>query len=176
MLLYRCDSIIVTGADVNWRIKKIRTGLNTRVSIAQVVFVRTSHIDAGNATAIPREQRRNVANAFSSSRKPRTRNRPFVRSGKTVMERMNGSERHCATPRGGVVPRMLGPVSGQKHPAFSESDCPIKLDEIISILTFEIAGGTGYQHGPALSRIEICRCNQYGDCIRRNDISALPGK
>jgi hypothetical protein len=75
------------------------------------------------------------------------------------MERMNGSERHCTTPRGGVVPRMLGTVSGQKHPAFSYSDCAIKLDEIIAILPFEIACGTGYQHRPALSRVEICRCN-----------------
>src|SRR6266581_1752053 len=90
LLLYRRDSIIVSGADVNWRTKKIRAGLDTRVSIAQMVFVRTSHVDAGNATAIPREQRRNVANAFSSSRKPCTRHRPFVRAGKTVMERMNG--------------------------------------------------------------------------------------
>jgi hypothetical protein len=92
------------------------------------------------------------------------------------MQRINSRERHCATPRGGVVPRMLRPVSSQKHPALSESDCAIKLDEIVSILTVEIAGGTGYQHGPVLSRVEICRCRQYGDRIRRNDISALPGK
>jgi hypothetical protein len=141
-----------------------------------MIFVRTSHVDAGNATAIPREQRRNVANTFSSSGKPCTRNGPLVRSGKTAMQRTNSRERHCATPGGGIVPRVLRPVSGQKHPAFRESGCAIKLDEIISILTFEIARGTGYQHGPALSRVEVCRCRQYGNCIRRNDISTLPGK
>jgi hypothetical protein len=175
LLLYRCDSIIVTGADVNWRIKKIRTRLDTRVSIAQVVFVRASHIDAGNATAIPREQRRNIANPFSSSGKPCTRNRPFVRSGKTVMERMNGGERHCATPRGSVVPRMLGPVSGQKHPAFSESDCAIKLDKVIVILPFEIAGGAHNQYRPTFSRIKIRRRSEHGHGIRRHNVSALTG-
>ena len=43
MLLDRRDSIIVTGADVNWRIKKIRAGLNPRIAITQVVFVCTEN-------------------------------------------------------------------------------------------------------------------------------------
>jgi hypothetical protein len=71
---------------------------------------------------------------------------------------------------------MLRPVSCQQHPSVSESSCAIKLDEIISILTFEIAGGTGYQHGPAFSRIEIRRRRQNGDCIWRYNVSALAGQ
>ena len=67
LLLDRCDSIIVTGADVNWSIKKISARLDPRVSIAQVVFVCTGDIDADKVTSILREQRRNVTNAFSSS-------------------------------------------------------------------------------------------------------------
>src|SRR6266550_602344 len=171
LLLYRRDSIIVSGANVNWRAQKICAGLNPPVSIAQVVFICTGDVDAGDATAVPREQRRHVTNTFSSSRKTCTHHRPLVRSGKTVMQGGDRGEGHCAPPCGCVVARVLRAISGQKHPAFSESDCAIKLDEIISILTFEIARGTGYQHWPALSRVEICRCRQYGDCIRRNDIS-----
>jgi hypothetical protein len=78
LLLDSCDSIIVTGADVNWRIKKIPAGLDPRVSIAQVVFVCTGDVDTGNVTPILREQRRNVTNAFSSSGKSCTRDRPLV--------------------------------------------------------------------------------------------------
>jgi hypothetical protein len=89
------------------------------------------------------------------------------------MQRVKGSERHCATPRSGVVARMLRPVSCQQHPSFSESSCAIKLDEIISILTFEIAGGTNHQDRPTLSWIEIRRRRQNGDRIWRYNVSAL---
>src|SRR5262249_21339343 len=70
LLLDRCDAIIMTGADVNWRIKKIRTRLDSRVSITQVVFVGAGDVDAGETTSVPREQRRNVTNTLSSSGKP----------------------------------------------------------------------------------------------------------
>ena len=53
------------------------------------------------------------------------------------MQRIHRRERHCATPSGSIVPRVLRPVSGKKHPAFRESDCAIKLDEIIAIQTAE---------------------------------------
>ena len=92
------------------------------------------------------------------------------------MQRVNRSECHCATPRGGVVARILRPVSGQKHPAFLKSDGPIKLDQIISILTLEIAGGTRHQNRPTLPRIEIRRRRQNGDCIWRYNVSALGGQ
>ena len=92
------------------------------------------------------------------------------------MQRVNGGEGHCATPRGCVVARILRPVSGQKHPAFMKSDAPIKLDQIISILTLEIAGGTNHQDRPALSRIEIRRRRQYSQRARRYDISSLRGQ
>src|SRR5215470_14211343 len=92
------------------------------------------------------------------------------------MQRSNGGECHRATPRGCVVTRILRPVSCQKHPAFTKSDAPIKLDQIISILTLEIAGGTNHQDGPALLWIEICRCSQYGECVRRYDICSLRGQ
>jgi hypothetical protein len=71
---------------------------------------------------------------------------------------------------------MLGPVSGQKHPAFSESDCAIKLDEIISILPFEIAGGAHDQYRPTFSRIKIRRSGEHGQGIRRHSVSALTGQ
>src|ERR1700756_185251 len=130
----------MTGADVNGRVQKIRAGLDPRVSIAQVVFVRTSHVDAGNATAILRDQRRNVTNTFSSSGEPRARDRPLFRSGKTAMQCINRGECHRTAPGGGVVARMMRPVPRQKHPALAESHRPIELDKIIAILTFEIAG------------------------------------
>jgi len=92
------------------------------------------------------------------------------------MQRSDGGQRHCATPRGGVVTRILRPVPGQKHPAFMKSDAPIELDQVISILTLEIAGGTNHQNRPALSRIEICRRGHYGKSIWRYDISSLSGQ
>src|SRR5215831_11236707 len=92
------------------------------------------------------------------------------------MHRSNGGECHCATPRGRVVTRILRPVSCQKHPAVMESDAPIKLDQIISILTLEIAGGTNHQDRPALSWIEICRRGQYSECVWRYDIPSLRGQ
>src|SRR5262245_42420404 len=176
LLLYSCDSIIVTRADVNWRVQKIRAGLDPRVSIAQVVFVRTSHVDAGDATAILREQRRNVTNTFSSSREPCTRDWPLFRSGKTAMQCVNRGECHRTAPGGGVVARMLRPVTCQKHPALTESNCPIELDKVIPILTFEIARGTSHQDRPTLSRIEIRGRRQYGDGIWRHRISSLRGQ
>lgn len=92
------------------------------------------------------------------------------------MKRINGGEGHCATPRRCVIARILRSISCQKHPAFMESDGPIKLDEIISILTFEVAGGTNYQDWPALSWIEICRRSQHSERVRRHDISSLCGQ
>ncbi len=176
LLLYRRDSIIVSGANVNWRAQKICAGLNPPVSIAQVVFICTGDVDAGDATAVPREQRRHVTNTFSSSRKTCTRHRPLVRSGKTVMQGGDRGEGHCATPCGCVVARVLRAISGQKHPPFMKADAPIKLDQIISILTLEIAGGTNHQDGPALSWIKIWRSGQYGDRVWRHDIPSLRGQ
>ena len=92
------------------------------------------------------------------------------------MQRISSRERHCATPRGGVVPRVLRPVSRQKHPALTESNCPIELDKIIAILTFEIARGAGHQNGPTLSRIEIRRSGEHGHAIRRHSVPALGGQ
>ena len=89
------------------------------------------------------------------------------------MQSVNRSERHCTTPGGRIVPRMLRAVPSQQHPAFSESDPAIKLDKIISILTFEIAGGTRHQNWPTLSRIEIRRRRQHSDCVRRHCIASL---
>src|SRR5215472_17864808 len=89
------------------------------------------------------------------------------------MQRTDGGEGHCATPCSGVVARMLRTVSGQKHPSFSESHRAIKLDEIISILTFEIARGTGYQHGPGLVWIKIRRCCEHSECVWRHGIPTL---
>jgi len=92
------------------------------------------------------------------------------------MQRIRSRERHCATPGGSIVPRVLRPVSGQKHPAFRESDCAIKLDEIIAILPFEIAGGSYDQYRPTFSRIKIRRSGQHGHGTRRHSVSALPGQ
>ena len=173
LLFYRRNSIVVTGADVNWRAQKIRARLDPGVSIAQVVLVCTGHVDTNDATAILREQRRNVTNTFSSSRKPSTRDWPLYRSGEAAVKCVNGSERHCSAPRGGIVSRRLRSVARKQHPTFTEAGRAVKLNEIISILTFEIARGTGYQHGPALSRVEIYRCRQYGHGVRRRNISSL---
>ncbi|PYI99041.1 MAG: hypothetical protein DME98_02030 [Verrucomicrobia bacterium] len=89
------------------------------------------------------------------------------------MQSVNRGERHCATPGGGVVSRMLRPVSSQQHPAFSKPHPPEKLDKVISILTFKIAGGTNHQNWPTLSRIEIDRRPQHSDCIWRHRIASL---
>ena len=167
------NSIILTSANVNWRAQKIRARLDPGISIAQVVFVCAGHVDTNDVAAISGEQRRNVANTFSSSRESSTRDWPFCRSGEAAVKCVNGSERHCSAPRGGIVPRMLRPVASQQYPTFTESGCTVKLDEIISILTFEIARGTGYQDGPGLSRVEICRRRQYGHGIRWHDIPSL---
>src|SRR6266705_735768 len=128
LLLYRRDSIIVSGADVNWRAQKICAGLDPPVSIAQVVFICTGDVDAGDATAVPREQRRHVTNTFSSSRKTCTRHRPLVRSGKTVVQGGDCGEGHRSAPRGGVVARRLRTVARKQQPAFCKSNSAIKVD------------------------------------------------
>ena len=92
------------------------------------------------------------------------------------MKRINGGEGHCATPRRCVIARILRSISCQKHPAFMKSDGPIKLNQIISILTLEIARGTRHQNRPTLPRIEICRRSQYGERVRRYDIASLRGQ
>ncbi len=89
------------------------------------------------------------------------------------MQSVHRSQRHCAAPGGSVVSRMLRPVASQQHPTFSESDPAIKLDQIISILTFEIAGGTRHQNWPTLSRIEIRRRRQHSDCSWGHRIASL---
>src|SRR5215468_8683788 len=93
-----------------------------------------------------------------------------------MTQRSDGCERHRATPGSSIVAGVLRSVSCQKHPAFTKSDTPIKLDQIISILTLEIAGGTNHQDKPALSWIEVCRRGQHGDCVWRYNISSLSGQ
>src|SRR5947208_4410870 len=173
LLLHGGDSVIAAGADVNRRVKKACARANFRVSIAQVVFVGTGNVDSGHAATPLCKQRRDVTNALSASGEASTCDRPLFRSGKAATQSLDGGQRHCATPGRGVAARMLRPVSGQQHPAFSNANSAIKISEIISILTFEIAGGTNHQHGPARSRIEIAGCRQHSNCIRRYDISSL---
>ena len=40
LLLYGCDSIIVSSTNENWRTEKIRAGLEVLISLTQVLLVR----------------------------------------------------------------------------------------------------------------------------------------
>jgi hypothetical protein len=64
---------------------------------------------------------------------------------------MDRSERHRSAPCGIIVSSWKGTVSRQQDPTFSKSYSPVKFDEIIAILSFEIAGGTYNQYWPTLS-------------------------
>src|SRR5262249_8731905 len=98
---------------------------------------------------------------------------PFVRAGKTTVQRTDGSEGHCSTPRGGIVARRLRTVARQHNPTVCKSDSAVEIDKVIAILPFGITGGTHDQYRPTLSRIKIRRSSDHRDGIRRHNVSAL---
>ena len=110
LLLQGRGSILVTGANINWRVKKVCAGLQSRKSITQVVFVRARHVNSGDATTVFRKKRGNITNAFATPGKPCARQRPLLRPGKAAVQRVNCSERHGLTPRHVVILRMLRAV------------------------------------------------------------------
>ena len=86
-------SILVTGANVNWRVEKVCAGLQSCKSITQVVFVRACHVNPGDTTTVFRKKRGNITNAFASPGEPCARQRPLLRPGKAAVQRVDCSER-----------------------------------------------------------------------------------
>jgi hypothetical protein len=166
----------VTSADVDWRIKKTLAWLDPRVTIAQPVFIRSGDVNASDTRAILRKQWRDQTYAFAAARKSSARDWPFVRAGKTMVERVDGGEGHRSTPRGGVFPRRLRTVASKQHPTFRKPNSTIEVDKIIPILPFEIARGAYNQYRPTFSRIKIRRSSEHGNGIRRRNIPALAGQ
>ena len=111
LLLQGRDSILVPGTNVNWRIKKVCAGLQFRISVTQVVFVRAGHVNSGDATTVSRKKRGNITNAFASAGESCARHRPLLRPGKATVKRVDGSECHGLAPCHVVVLRMLWAVA-----------------------------------------------------------------
>src|SRR6184192_673101 len=105
-----CNSIIAPRANVDRRVQKTRPGLEPCISITQVVFVRTGHVNSDDTTTVFREERRNIANPFSSPGEPCACNRPLLRPGKAAVQGVDGSECHGLAPRHIVILRMLWAV------------------------------------------------------------------
>src|SRR4029077_8886210 len=133
-------------------------------------------VNARDTRAILRKQWSDQTYAFAASGKPSACDWPFVRAGKTAVQRVDGGEGHRSTPRGGVFPRRLRTVAGKQHPTFRKSNSAIEVDKIIVILPFEIAGGAHDQYRPTFSRIKIRRSGEHGQGIRRHGVSALTGQ
>src|SRR5438552_7125423 len=110
LLLLGCDSVLVPGTKVDWRIKKVCAGLQSRISVAQVVFIRTGDINSDDMAMVSSEKRRNVTNAFSSPGEPRACDRPLLRPGKAPVKRIDGSHCHGLAPRHIVILCMLWAV------------------------------------------------------------------
>src|SRR5438552_636797 len=176
LLLHSGDPVIAPGANTNWRAQKISARPYPRISFAEAIFVRAGQVDSDHATAVSREQRCDETGALPSARESSARDRPLFRPGKAAVKPIDRSEGHGAAPGGRVVSRMLRTVACEQHPPLGKSDPPIKIREVISILTLEIAGGTDHQNRPALSRIKIVGRRQHSNCVLRYDISSLRGQ
>jgi hypothetical protein len=175
LLFYRRNPIIPPRTNVDRRVQKTCPWLEPRISVTQVVFVRAGDVNSDDTTTVSREKRSNITNAFSSAGEPRACDRPLLRTGKTAMKCIDGGHCHGLTPCHIVVPRLLGAIARQQHPAFGKADPPIKVDQVIPILTFKITGGTDYQNRPGFCRIKICRRCEHGHCVWRHGVATLPG-
>src|SRR5258708_37756791 len=103
LLLHGRDSILVPGTKVDWGIKKVCAGLQSRISITQVVFIRAGDVNSDDVTTVSREKRRNITDGFAPPRKSCARHRPLLRPGKAPVKRVDGSERHGLAPRHIVI-------------------------------------------------------------------------
>jgi hypothetical protein len=110
LLLQGRDSILVPGTNVNWCVKKIWSGLQFRISVTQVVFIRAGNVNSGDATTVSRKKRGNITNAFASPGHPCAGNWPLLRPGKAPVKRVDGSECHGLAPRHIVILRILWTV------------------------------------------------------------------
>ena len=174
LLLQGRDSVLVPGTNVNWRIKKVCAWPQFRISVTQVVFIRAGHVNSDDATTVSCKKRRDITNAFASTREPCAGHRPLLRPGKAPVKRVDGSDCHGLAPCHIVVLRVLWAVPRQQHPALSKSDPSIEIGQIIPVLTFKIACGTSHQNRPDFCWIKICGRGQHCDCVCRDRIAALP--
>src|SRR6266496_618320 len=113
LLLQRRDSVLVPGTKVDWRVKKVCAGLQSSISVTQVIFVRAGDINSDDMTMVSSEKRRNVTNAFSSPGEPRACDRPLFRTGKAPVKRIHGSHCHGLAPCHIVILCMLRAVPCQ---------------------------------------------------------------
>src|SRR2546421_12306537 len=60
LLLHGRDSILVPGTKVDWRIKKVRARLQSRISVTRVIFICAGDVNSDDATTVSREKRRNI--------------------------------------------------------------------------------------------------------------------
>src|SRR5262249_599246 len=111
LLLQGRDSILVSGAEVDRRIKKSCAGLQSRISVTEVVFIRAGDVNSDDVTTVSREKRRNITDAFAAAGESCACHRPLLRLGKPPVKRVDRSECHGLAPRYVVILRMLRAVA-----------------------------------------------------------------
>ena len=70
LLLQGRDPILVSGAKVNRGIKKVCAGLQSRISITEVVFIRTGDVNSDDVTTVSGKKRRHITDGFASPENP----------------------------------------------------------------------------------------------------------
>src|SRR5262249_17225599 len=111
LLLQSRDSILVSGAEVDRGIKKICAGLQSRISVTEVVFIRAGDVKSNDVTAVSGEKRRNITYPFASPGKSCACHRPLLGPGKASVKRVDGSKCHGLAPCHIVILRMLRAVT-----------------------------------------------------------------